>query len=360
MSLGSASRATLPGPARIGGQRQAHGPTRRSPLNVLITGGAGYIGRFCIRELVAEGHDVVVLDRRRVEPDGLPPVDALVGDIAHAATVRRVLRDHAVDVVLHLAAEKSVEASMSAPGVHLLRNVGASLVLLEAMRTAGVARMVFSSSAAVYGNPGRVPVDENAALAPANPYGAGKVMVEQALHWYAVCHGLQSVSLRYFNAAGAASDGSLGEDGREATNLIPRVMRALAREAPPVSIYGTDYPTPDGTAIRDYVHVEDLARAHVAALGFVGRTTGARVFNLGTGRGYSVRQVLDAAERASGRRVPHVEAERRPGDPPAVWADATAAGRELGWRPVHDLDEIVASAWLWQQRQAGDRESVSP
>jgi UDP-glucose-4-epimerase GalE len=239
---------------------------------------------------------------------------------------------------------------MAAPGPHLLRNVGGSLVLLEAMRARGVHRMVFSSSAAVYGTPRRVPVDERAALTPDNPYGAGKVMVEQALHWYATCHGFATVSLRYFNAAGAAADGSLGEGGPEATNLIPRVMRALAGVAEPVSIYGTDYPTPDGTAVRDYVHVEDLARAHVRAVERVREVSGEHVYNLGTGQGVSVRQVLEAAHRASGRPVPHVDAERRPGDPPAVWADASAAARDLRWRSEQDIDDIVRSAWRWQQR----------
>ena len=326
-------------------------PSPEASLNVLITGGAGYIGRFCVRELVAAGHDVVVLDQRPLSSiDGTSAVASITGEIGDAALVRRALDDHDVDVVLHLAAEKSVGDSMVAPGHHLLRNVTGSLVLFEAMLARGVRRIVFSSSAAVYGTPRRVPVDEAADLAPDNPYGAGKVMVEQSLHWYAVCHGFDTVSLRYFNAAGAAEDGSLGEDGPEVTNLVPRVMRALAGVGDPVPLYGTDYPTPDGTAVRDYVHVEDLARAHVHALELVADGSGERAYNLGTGKGVSVRQVLDAAERASGRPVPHVEAARRPGDPPAVWADAGAAARDLGWRAERTIDDIVRSAWLWQQR----------
>ncbi len=239
---------------------------------------------------------------------------------------------------------------MEAPGPHLLANVAGSLVLLEAMRARDVRRMVFSSSAAVYGTPREVPVGENAALVPDNPYGAGKVMVEQALHWYAVAHGFISVSLRYFNAGGAAADGSLGDDATHPTNLIPRVMRALAGVDPPVPVFGTDYPTPDGTAVRDYVHVEDLARAHVRAIEALGDGAGERAFNLGTGEGVSVNQVLAAAERVTGRPVPHVIAPRRPGDPAAVWADPTAAARELGWRAERSLDDIIRSAWLWQQR----------
>lgn len=318
-------------------------------VNVLITGGSGYIGRFCARELVAAGGRVVALDRRPAPPLGdASATVSLTGDVADRPLVERLLRDHDIDVVLHLAAEKSVADSMTAPGPHLLANVAGSLHLLEGMRAQGVRRLVFSSSAAVYGSPRRVPVDERAAIAPDNPYGAGKAMVEQALHWYAVAHGFDVVSLRYFNAAGAAADGSLGEDASAATNLVPRVMQALAGLDGPVPIYGTDYPTPDGTAIRDYVHVEDLARAHRAAVELVARERGERVFNLGTGRGHSVRQVLAAAGRAAGRAVPCVEAPRRPGDPAAVWADASSAERELGWRAERDLDDIVRTAWRWQ------------
>jgi UDP-glucose-4-epimerase GalE len=322
----------------------------RTLSNVLITGGAGYVGGFCIRELVAAGHDVVALDRRQLATDALPRVTAVVGDVADANLVNQILAEHDVDVVLHLAAEKSVARSMEAPGEHLLQNVGGSLALFEAMRARGVRRVVFSSSAAVYGTPRRLPVDEGADLLPDNPYGAGKVMVEQALHWYGVSHGFDSISLRYFNAAGAADDGSLGERGQEATNLIPRVMRALAGLDGPVPIYGTDYDTPDGTPVRDYVHVEDLARAHVRALDTLEAAPGARAYNLGTGRGYSVLEVLAAAERASGRRVPQEVVARRRGDPAAVWADSGAANRDLGWRAERDLDEIVRTAWLWQQR----------
>jgi UDP-glucose-4-epimerase GalE len=300
---------------------------------------------------VAAGHSVVVLDRR---PNAVAPVSGVfseLGDIADRALVERLLENHDIDAVLHLAAEKSVAESMTAPGPHLRRNVGGSISLLEAMVRRGVRRMVFSSSAAVYGTPERVPVPETARLVPDNPYGAGKVMVEQALHWHVRCHGFDAVSLRYFNAAGAADDGSLGDVAEEPTNLIPRVMRALAGEEP-VPIYGTDYPTPDGTAVRDYVHVEDLARAHVAALELLSTEPGEWVVNLGTGRGWSVRQVLDAAERASGRPVPHVTAARRAGDPAAVWADAERAERVLGWRAERDLDDIVRTAWAWQQRLA--------
>jgi len=304
--------------------------------------------------MFAAGHGVVVLDRRPVRPAGdHSPIPSVVGDIADGPLVERVLEQHAVEVVLHLAADKSVTESMAAPGSHLRNNVCGSLALCEAMLERGVHRIVFSSSAAVYGTPQRLPVDERARLAPDNPYGASKVMVEQMLHWYHVCHGFDTVSLRYFNAAGAADDGSLGEDGSEASNLVPRVMRALAGPSEAMPVYGTDFDTPDGTAVRDYVHVEDLAAAHVRALELVGQGSGEWVFNLGTGRGHSVREVLVAAERASGRSVPHLDTARRAGDPAQVWADATAARQELGWRAERDLDDIVRSAWLWQTTRQG-------
>lgn len=318
---------------------------------VLITGGAGYVGRFCLRHLLAAGYGVVTLDRQAAAP--YPGVHSAVGDIADGPLVERLLEEHAVEVVLHLAAEKSVAESMAAPGPHLRNNVCGSLALLQAMLARGVKKIVFSSSAAVYGTPERLPVHEQARLAPDNPYGASKVMVEQALHWYHVSHGFDAVSLRYFNAAGAADDGSLGEDGAEASNLVPRVMQALAGLSELLSVYGTDFDTADGTAVRDYIHVEDLAAAHVRALELVTAARGEWVFNLGTGRGHSVREVLLAAERASGRPVPHRDAARRSGDPAQVWADASAAERVLGWRAERDLDDIVGSAWLWQAGQGG-------
>lgn len=319
-------------------------------MNVLVTGGAGYIGRFCVRRLVEVGHDVVVLDRRPVTVDERETAPAVVGDIADESLVETVIRDHAIQVVLHLAAEKSVVESMADPGEHFMHNVCGTLALLEAMRRSNVTKLVFSSSAAVYGETTQLPVREDSPLRPENPYGSGKLMVEQLLHWYYVCHGFDSVSLRYFNAAGAAADGSMGEDLDSSDNLIPRVMKALLGVAGPVPVFGTDFPTPDGTAVRDYVHVEDLAEAHVRALDYVIAIRGDRPLNLGTGRGSSVREVFHAAERASGMLVPYEDAARRPGDPAASWADATQAERALGWRATRDLGDIVTSAWLWTKR----------
>jgi UDP-glucose 4-epimerase len=322
-------------------------------MNVLVTGGAGYIGRFCVRRLIDAGHAVVSFDRQR-HPPGFPR-DALTvqGDLSDQDLLERILREQAIDAVVHLAAEKSVSDAMAAPGPHLQNNVGGSLSLLEAMRRANVRRMVFSSSAAVYGTPGQLPVNEAAALRPDNPYGAGKAMVEDILRWYHACHGFESIALRYFNAAGAAEDGSIGEDWTDAQNLVPVVMKALLGASGPLHVFGTDFPTPDGTAIRDYVHVEDVAEVHVRALDYLTTHPGTAVMNVGTGRGASVRQVLESAERVSGRHVPFVDAPRRAGDPAAIWADTTRAADVLGWRSSHSLDDIVRSAWIWHSTAAG-------
>jgi UDP-glucose 4-epimerase len=236
---------------------------------------------------------------------------------------------------------------MEQPGRYFQNNVCGTLSLLQAMQRADVKRIVFSSSAAVYGTPGTLPVSELNALHPENPYGETKLMVEQMLRWFDVGHGLRSVSLRYFNAAGAMPDASLGEDFRYTLNLIPLVMKAAVGKAPEVKVFGTDYPTPDGTAIRDYIHVLDLADAHIKALEFLEANDRTEIFNLGTGRGSSVRKVIDTTKRVSGVDFPVTYAARRPGDPVAVYADNTKAHALLGWEPEHTLQEIVETAWRW-------------
>jgi UDP-glucose-4-epimerase GalE len=318
-------------------------------MKVLVTGGAGYIGRFCVRRLVEAGHDVVVLDRRPFAGSAAPAF--VVGDVLDEPLVVSLLRDHRIDAVLHLAGDKSVAASMVRPAPLLRNNLGGALSLLEAMEATGVRKLVFSSSAAVYGTPERLPIGEDAHLRPENPYGASKVMVEELLRWYQVCHGVDSVSLRYFNAAGAAEDASMGEPLDASDNLVPRVLRALLG-GERLQVFGTDFATPDGTAIRDYVHVEDLADAHVRAIEHVMIHAGAGAINLGTGRGSSVREVLRAAEVASGRPVPAVDAPRRPGDPAAVWADTTKARDVLGWRAGRDIHHILGTAWRWAAANA--------
>jgi UDP-glucose-4-epimerase GalE len=272
--------------------------------------------------------------------EGAPLV---VGSIADRPLVRDVIGANRIEAVVHFAALKDAGASMADPAGYLDRNVGDSLALLAEVDRAGLRAFVFSSSAAVYGEPERSPVTEDAATRPENAYGESKLLVERALPWYerrGLCH----VSLRYFNAAGAEPDGSHGEDPAKATNLVPLVARAAVRGDPPVTIFGTDYPTPDGTAIRDYVHVADLAEAHILALEHLAGGGPSVTLNLGTGRGSSVRDVIAATERAADRTVPVVEAGRRAGDPVAIWADSRRAAAVLGWTARAGLDEIASSA----------------
>ncbi|MCU1345853.1 MAG: UDP-galactose 4-epimerase, partial [Acidimicrobiia bacterium] len=221
------------------------------------------------------------------------------------------------------------------------------LALLEAVRNAGISKFVFSSTAAVYGTPEVLPIAEDAPLHPENPYGEAKRMVEQMLHWFDVCHGVRSARLRYFNAAGASIDAVIGEDWNQSRNLVPQVMRAALERGPRLQVFGTDYPTPDGTCIRDYIHVEDLADAHVKALEFLEREARSITVNLGTGTGNSVREVIDAVERVGGVRVPMEESPRRPGDPTLLVADNALARKVLGWVPAYGLEQIVESAWKW-------------
>ncbi len=316
-------------------------------MRVLVTGGAGYIGSETVRLLVARGHEPIVLDTlergQRAAVDGAP---LIVGSIADAALVETALREHAVEAVVHFAALKSVEASFSDPAGYFGTNVGGSFSLLGAMGRAGVTSLVYSSSCAVYGTPSDLPVSEMSELRPENPYGETKLLVERALPWFDGA-GVRSISLRYFNAAGAAFDGRHGEDWTDAPNLVPVVIKAALGRGPAVRILGTDYPTPDGTAIRDYIHVADLAEAHLLAVEALAGGQASTTLNLGTGQGSSVRAVIDAVGVAAGRPVPVVEAARRAGDPAAIWADAGLAESTLGWRARHRLVEIVETAWRW-------------
>jgi len=321
-------------------------------MRILVTGGVGYIGSHTVRELLAGGEAVVILDRRPLPADSpVAGVPAIVVDVADTATVTRVLADHAIDAVIHFAGDKSVAESMRDPGLYFRNNLGGSLSLLDAMVAAGTRRIVFSSSCSVYGEPPRSPVDESAPVAPISPYAESKAMVERALRWYGEGHGIRSVSLRYFNAAGAHAEGDLGEDWDTSTMLIPALLKAAAGRRPPVELFGTDHPTPDGTAIRDYVHVMDLAEAHVLAVRSLPDVTAEVVLNLGTGTGRSVREVVALAEAETGRPVPATWVARRPGDPAAVWADAALARRILGWAPRYDLGDMVRTAWRWHSSQ---------
>jgi UDP-glucose-4-epimerase GalE len=317
-------------------------------MAILVTGGAGYIGSHTVRLLRELGRPVVVLDSLdfgHAEAVGDAPL--VVGSIADDRLVASIVADHRVDAVVHFAGYKAAGESMLQPGRYFVNNLAGSARLIDNLQGCGVGRLVFSSSCAVYGTPERLPVGEDEPVRPASPYGETKALVERMLRWYDQCHGLRSVSLRYFNAAGAAGDGSIGEDATFTLNLIPLVMQALLGQRPPVRVFGTDYPTPDGTAIRDYVHVEDLAEAHVRALDFLAEEGPTVEVNLGTGVGSSVRDVLAAAAAAAGRPVPAEDAPRRDGDPIGLYADNRLARELFGWEAHRDLMDIVASAWRW-------------
>jgi UDP-glucose 4-epimerase len=320
-------------------------------MRVLITGGAGYIGSHAARRFAAAGHEVWAFDNLYAGHRAAAPAGRLVvGDLTDAEAVERCLAEHRIEAVIHFAALALVGESVKHPDRYYRNNLVGSLVLMEAMRRQGVSRLVFSSTCATYGVPRNVPIREDEPQKPINPYGNTKLAIEHALRDYAEAFGWGVSFLRYFNAAGAAGDGSLGEDHDPESHLIPIVIQAVLGQRPHVEIFGTDYPTPDGTCIRDYVHVDDLADAHVLALE---RLTPRRplVCNLGTGRGYSVREVIRAVEEVSGRTVPVREAARRPGDPPALVAAAGAARDLLGWSPRYtDIRGIVETAWNWHRQ----------
>ena len=318
-------------------------------MRVLVTGGAGYVGSQTTRRLLELGHDPVVLDTlEHGSPAAIPGIDLVRGSVADGPLVRSLLDERRIEAVLHFAAYKSVEESIGQPGRYFANNVSGTVTLLEAMAAAGVGRFVFSSTCAVYGEPPRVPIDEASPTRPENPYGESKLLVERALPWFEGV-GVRSVSLRYFNAAGAELDGRHGEDWDGAVNLVPVAIRAGLQRGPALHVLGTDYPTPDGTAIRDYVHVLDLADAHIRALDYLADGGASTTLNLGTGVGSSVRQVVDAVEAALGTEVPTVASGRRAGDPAAVWADANRAEAVLGWRARFGLTDIVGSAVRWHR-----------
>ena len=316
-------------------------------MTVLVTGGAGYIGSITVRAIRASGRGVVVLDTlengHRAAVGDAPFVQ---GDVADSALVEKLCREHGVDEVVHFAAYKAVGESMENPGKYFSNNVTGSQRLLEALHGVGVDRVVFSSTAAVYGTPDTVPVRETDPIRCESVYAETKVMIEKMLAWYGSTTPMRHVVLRYFNAAGAASDGLLGEDWRFSQNLVPHVMKALIGGST-LRIFGDDWPTPDGTGVRDYIHVEDLAAAHVAALDHLARGGASLTCNVGTGHGTSVNEIVAATERISGRVVPREIAPRRPGDPAACWADASLAAEVLGWTATRSIDDIISTALAW-------------
>ncbi|MET8649121.1 UDP-glucose 4-epimerase GalE [Nocardia aurea] len=321
-------------------------------MKLLVTGGAGYVGGVCAQVLLEDGHEVVVVDDLSTgNAEGVPSGARFVeGDIADAAPA--LLRAETFDGVLHFAAQSLVGESVQQPEKYWHGNVVKTLELLEAIRHAGTPRLVFSSTAAVYGEPEQVPITEDAAPRPTNPYGASKLAIDHAITSYALAHGLAATSLRYFNVAGAY--GGLGENRVVETHLIPLVLQVALGHRKAISVFGTDWPTEDGTAVRDYIHIRDLAQAHLLALG-AAEPGVHRVYNLGSGTGFSVRQVISACERVTGLPIAAQDAPRRPGDPAVLIASSARAVAELGWKPVHDdLDEIVADAWSFL-RSLGSR-----
>jgi UDP-glucose 4-epimerase len=319
-------------------------------MNVLVAGGAGYIGSHAVKQLIEAGHRVVVVDnldrghRRAVHPDAV----FCKLDLAETAALADVFRQHRVDCVMHFAALTYVGESVAEPLRYYWNNTAGTMSLLEAMRASGVRRLVFSSTAAVYGEPEQTPIVETDPMRPINPYGRSKRFVERILEDHvAADKQFAFVALRYFNVAGAAADGSLGEDHDPETHLVPLVLMSALGRREKLTVFGADYPTPDGTCIRDYIHVEDLCAAHITAMEAL-RPGDARFYNLGIGRGYSVKEVLEAAERVTGVEIPVAQGERRPGDPAVLFADSRKVQAELGWSPRYDdVDQIVATAWNW-------------
>ena len=331
------------------------------PKSVLVPGGAGYIGSHTCKALAAAGYVPVTLDNlihgHRDAVRWGPLVEADLGD---RTTLERVLREYRISAVVHFAAFAYVGESMADPGRYFHNNVSCSLNLLDAMHATGVRRLVFSSTCATYGIPDSVPITEDTPQRPVNPYGESKLMVERAMHWHGVAHGLKAVALRYFNAAGADAAGELGERHDPETHLIPLAIDAALGRAPPLKVMGTDYATPDGTAVRDYVHVTDLADAHVRALSYLERGGASTALNLGTGQGHSVREVIAMVERVCGLPVPRIDALRRAGDPPALVAAPGRAKAVLGWQPTwSDLETIVRTATAWHRQTQAARHQAA-
>ncbi len=319
-------------------------------MRVLVAGGAGYVGSVAVQELLAHGHEAVVLDSLvSGHAAAVPPeAELVVADARDDEALARLFASRRLDAVLHFAAYTVASESVLHPGRYFANNVGSAICLLNACVAYEVGLFVFSSSAAVYGTPDTVPIPEDAPLRPINPYGESKAVVERLLPWFAAAHGLRYMALRYFNAVGAS--GPLGEDHRPETHLLPRVLQVALGQMEAVPIYGAEYPTADGTCVRDYVHVRDLARAHVLALEYLARGGESGALNLGTGQGYSNLQVVEAARRVTGHPIPVRWEAQRPGDPPVLVASAQRAREVLGWQPRHtSLEEMVASAWEWHR-----------
>jgi UDP-glucose 4-epimerase len=322
---------------------------------IFVTGGAGYIGSHVVKELGRKGYQPLVYDNLSTGHRWAIRQDELIeGDLGDHGHVQEILYKEKPLAVMHFAASALVGESIEKPEYYFRNNVINTFNLLEAMLTCGVQYFIFSSSAAVYGNPHQVPISEDHPLEPVNPYGEGKVFVERALRWYEEAHDLRYISLRYFNAAGADPEGGLGEAHDPETHLIPRILEVALGKRPEIEIYGTDYDTPDGTCIRDYIHVTDLAQAHILALEALLDGAPSRVYNLGNQKGFSVREVIEVAREITGNPIPSKESTRRLGDPPVLVASSERIKKELGWNPRYDdLKKILETAWGWMKEGKG-------
>ncbi len=322
---------------------------------ILVVGGTGYIGSHMVMDLLRAGYPVVTLDNlSRGHRELLPGGDFIEGDLGNPDDLRKVFTSYPVKAVMHFAAHSQVGESVEQPLMYYRNNVANTITLLEAMQDAGVRHFIFSSTAAVYGEPVQVPITESHPHQPTNPYGATKLAVERMLADYSQASGLTYSVLRYFNAAGADASGQLGERHRPETHLIPLVLQVATGERASIRIFGTDYPTPDGTCLRDYIHVSDLTRAHLLALEALLGGAGNSTYNLGNSTGYSVKEIIDTARAVTGHPIPAETAPRRAGDPAVLIADSSKIRRDLGWQPGYEaIDAIIRTAWVWHQREAG-------
>ncbi|SDI28145.1 UDP-glucose 4-epimerase GalE [Desulfosporosinus hippei] len=318
--------------------------------SILVSGGAGYIGSLTVKTLLEQGYKPVVLDNLVTghQQSVIGDVPFFSGDIADPYLVQKIVEQEQISAVIHFAARSLVGESAEKPDLYFEENTAKTNRFVSTLLKSGVKRLIFSSTAATYGIPEEIPIPESAPTIPINPYGQSKLMIEQSFSWLEKAYGLQWIALRYFNAAGAALDGSLGEDHLPETHLIPLILKTALGQRKEIHIFGTDYSTPDGTCIRDYIHVLDLAKAHVLALEALGKGIESGVYNVGTGSGFSVREVIETARQVTGRRIPVVESPRRPGDPDRLVAKVEKIKELLGWSPQHStLEQIIESAWAW-------------
>ncbi|GAB6181518.1 UDP-glucose 4-epimerase GalE [Desulfotomaculum defluvii] len=320
-------------------------------MNILVCGGAGYIGSHTVRKLQRSGYEVLVLDNlSRGHRLSIGQSPLIVADINEPLTLQQIFNEKKIDAVMHFAAHSQVGESVEHPDIYYRNNVAGTLNVLDAMLRAGVETFIFSSTAAVYGEPHSIPVTEDHPTIPINPYGNSKLVVEDMLHWFNRAFGLKYVSLRYFNAAGADSIGDIGEDHSPETHLIPLVLQTALGQLPMMQVFGSDYPTPDGTCIRDYIHVNDLANAHLLALEYLMDGGASTVFNLGNSKGFSILEVIKMAETVTNSNIKYKMVPRRPGDPAVLVASSEKIQRVLGWQPqLNQLEDILKTAWLWHK-----------